>query len=405
MSRLVERIRFAVVLAGISLLALPANALAAPGDAVTQATAGATDTAQQAATAIGEQATSQRQAATEGAPKPPAAPAAPDTSDTSAPHPAKQAAGEPAPAKEAARSVSRKVDSAVDTATGTSGGVTQDVRDAASSGASSAASSATGTSDSLTRPASESAGTATAELEQKLGASAGSAGQASGSVRDGAQQIIAGAGADDLPPTGGLTGGGGSTPASPVDDSGILPTLLGGPTSGLPAVGGTNLLESGSGLPLVGPPGGGGSLAGGGGAIAPGGGGSLPGGGAVLPGGGAFTGTRGDGGSLPASTAPRTFSLLLTNSLLSSLGASFAATPAARAGSGSPAPGLPGHGPAPFAFPSLGGAFANGLVLAAGLLALLTIFFLMAPGLGRWIRTSAEKWPPPGLVSPIELPG
>jgi translation initiation factor IF-2 len=412
MAQLIERTRFSVVLAAALLLALPGSALAGPGDALTQTTAGATDTAQQAATAIVEQGPTQRQTA-EAAPKPPGEPTPPDTSG-------------------ATETISQKAGSAADTATSAVGAatketteITREVRrsaDSAGSAASPALSSATGTSDSLGNAASDGAGSTAAKLDQTIG------GQASGSVREGAEQTIAGVGADDLPPPGGPAGGDllpqaltGSTPAPPADGGGILPTLPGGPTGVPPAAGEVTLLESVARLPIVGPaaggitPGGGGISPGGGGGFTPGSGGGVAPAGGGIPAGdetptdaGTAAGGIGDvggvGGRL-ASTARAFFSIFSTNGFLSSLGASFATLPPTGTGPGSPAPGIPGHGPAPFALPSLGGSFADGLVLAAGLLALMTIFFLTAPGLGRWIRTSAEKWPPPGLVSPIEVPG
>jgi hypothetical protein len=403
MSQPVERIRFAVLLAVGLCLAAPPNAFAIdPVGSVTEAAAGATSTAQPAAgTATGGPATSDPQEATEVPPNAASLPAAPDPS---APAPAKPAASEPASAKEAAKPLSQTPNSTAGTGTSAIGAATQDVRDTASA----AADSAARTGDSLTRKASESA--SAADVGRKLDSTAGAVGQTSETVRDGAQQISAGTGPNDLPPTGGLTGGdllppgtddstippgvgglfstlpepgdnvplplGGSTPAPPGDGGRILPMLLGGPTSGLPSGGGTALLESGSGFPPVGPPGSGG----------------------IFPGGEAFTGGAAGGGSFPAL-------FLLPKSFLRFPGASLAAVLTTQAGSGTPVPGIPGRGPAPFALPSLGGAFADGLLLAAGMLALLTIFFLTAPGLGRWIRTSAEKWPPPGLVSPIEVPG
>jgi hypothetical protein len=385
---------------GLCLAAPPSAFAIDPVGPVTEAAAGATSTAQPAAgTATSGPATSDPQEAT--APNAASLPAAPDPS---APAPAKPAAIEPASAKDAAQPLSQTPNSTAGTGTSAIGAATQDVRDTTSATADSAAR----TGDSLTREASESA--SAADVGRKLDSTAGAVGQTSESVRDGAQQISAGTGPNDLPPTGGLTGGdllppgtddstippgagglfstlpepgdnvplplGGSAPAPPGDGGRILPMLLGGPTSGLPSGGGTALLESGSGFPLVGPPGGGG----------------------ILPGGEAFTRGSAGGGSVPVS-------FLLPKSFLRFLGASLAAVLATQAGSGTPVPAIPGHGPAPFALPSLGGAFADGLLLAAGMLALLTIFFLTAPGLGRWIRTSAEKWPPPGLVSPIEVPG
>jgi hypothetical protein len=382
MSQLFERTRIAVLLAAGICLAAPQSALAidhpsSPVPAATEAAAGATETAQQAAdTATGGPQTSSPQ---ELAPAS-SAHATPATPDRGAPAAPEPAATLPKPVRETAEAGTRDADSVAGAATGAVDGgarstsaIVDDAGAGSNAGSDDLKRDAAGAVDSLTA--------ASTDVDPKLDSATGSAGQAGGG-RDAVQQIVA-AGTDDLPPGGGL-----------------LPTLL----------------ETESHLPLVGPadvggifPGGGGGHVGGGGSFA--GGGGFPGsGGGPASGGGLRTGGGFPGGSstpppvTSASIAGDISPLFLASNYFSFPGALFAAIPVTRAASGGPAPAIPGRGPAPFAIPSLGAAI-DGLLLAGGVLALLTIFFLMAPGLGRWIRTSAEKWPPPGLVSPIEVPG
>jgi hypothetical protein len=383
-----ERIRLFVLVAVGLCLAAPASALGADLTApVTEAAGGAAATA----TAATEATTSEPTAAAE-----PRAATAPSPPESSAP--VSRDSGAAAPGQTGARDVAKTTSDAGSSAL-----------DKAESTASALGDSATEAVAEPARDVASAAGDATRavtetrrDAESVVGSAGREAIQTAEGARESVQQVAAGI--SEPPPSGGIGGDGAGITTPPV----ILPGPGGGgglggvatPALTVPGIGGVDrvggLLPSsrvGAGPSAAGAPVSNNVLA------------PVAGRDHRPP---TSLAGRSSDPTLAATTGPID-SLFASAAALSAqifgLGSQLSAGDLPSSASADGVPGAPAPGPAPFALPSLGGAFASSTLLVGGLLALLTIFFLSAPGLGRWIRTSAEKWPPPGLVSPIEVPG
>jgi hypothetical protein len=222
------------------------------------------------------------------------------------------------------------------------------------------------------------------------------------SARQQSQQLVGDVGR--VPPASGPPGGGVTPPPSALSDGGIGGVLGDHRAPRPPADGppGGGVGGGGPTLPSTSPLNGGGPAGGVGGksilravgaSDGPSGGGSPR----------DFVSTLSDHVLAPVLSGPAFLNRTLLTSFLTVQSAATGA-PATLSGAGR-SPRSPAPAPSPFALPALGSAASSSLLLFSALLAVLAIFFLTAPGLGRRLTPQAQKWLPPGLVSPLALPG
>jgi hypothetical protein len=394
MSQPIERIRFVFLLAASLCFAVPASASADLTSTLTQPTAGAIDTAQQVAGTVETSAqgattsepVSQTTTATQTTPAPTPSTAVSSTTSSVTQQADTTVSSTTSSVAESTEKVGSADSGAVpstDSASSASGTVSKAI-DGAKQTVQSTAAAATGNTGDTQRKVASTVGSTSNTLVQTVD-----------SVDQQTVELISGSG---LPPAGGPPGGG-SFPLLPGGGGGgIFPTLPGAllPIDGPLPIDPDGLLGPiPPGFLSTGPPHGGLPLLGG---VYPF---SLM---AAPPAGPGFA-FRDVLSQLIGQLDSRLFSALnlAVGNLFSFAGAALEAGQLTVAGPSAPA--IPDQGPTPFAFPSIGGGFAQSLLLFSGLLALLTLFLLKAPGLGRRIRISADLWRPPGFASPLELPG